>query len=318
MLLLLAAALAFVAGFALQRGGICAVKAVRDVVERGRWSMFLAFLECAAWALIALILADASGVMALAEWPRHPSTLAALAGGALFGLGALVTGSCAFGSAGRLAAGELSFLAWPPGFVAGAAISHTLGAEAGTAAPMAFGLSGAAFIALAAALAVFAAWRLWRLRRADLRPAALAAQAAAPHWPPALAMAAIAVANVGLILILFSWPYTTLLVDLAFGRGEDVAARTLLAVAFFAGAWAGAASAGRFKLRGAGLKSIAARFAGGALMGAGAAMIPGGNDALVLLGLSLLQPYAFVAYAAMLAVVAAGFIAQRRLRPAAQ
>ena len=314
MLLILAAALAFVAGVALQRGGICAVKAVRDVVEAGRWSMFLSFVECVAWALIALIAAQLFGVMSLAEWPRYPSNLAALAGGALFGVGALVTGACAFGAAGRLAAGELSFLAWAPGFVAGAAAARAAGAEAGAAAPMAFGLAGVWLVATGVLLAGFVAWRLWTLRRASWRPEALARTAAASTWPPALAMAVIALANVGLLLIIFSWPYTMLLVDLAFARGEQIAARVLLAAAFFIGAWLGAASVRRFRLRGADLGTLASRFSGGVLMGGGAALIPGGNDSLVLLGLPLLQPYAFIAYAAMIAVIAAGFWLRRRAR----
>ena len=83
--------------------------------------------------------------------------------------------------------------------------------------------------------------------------------------------------------------------------------RTLLALALLAGAVAGAASAGMFRLRISSPGDVARHFAGGALMGVGAALIPGGNDSLVLIGLPLLQPSAGAAYVAMVVAIAVGF-----------
>jgi toxin CptA len=127
-------------------------------------------------------------------------------------------------------------------------------------------------------------------------------------------MAVIAFANVALLVLVFAWPYTTLLVDVAFMRGMDVALRTMIVLVFLAGALYGAASARRFKLRGGGWRDAGQRFGGGVLMGFGAALIPGGNDGLVLMGLPLLQPAAFAAYGAMIAVIAAGFAVEPRVR----
>jgi toxin CptA len=45
--------------------------------------------------------------------------------------------------------------------------------------------------------------------------------------------------------------------------------------------------------------------AGGALMAAGSLLIPGSNDALVLIGLPLLHPHAWLAFAVMCLVIAA-------------
>ena len=92
----------------------------------------------------------------------------------------------------------------------------------------------------------------------------------------------------------------------------DAAARAVLALALVFGAGAGALSAGRFKWRAPGLHAAASCFFGGVLMGAGGALIPGGNDALVLLGMPLLQLSAFAAYAAMTAMIAAGFWLRRQ------
>jgi len=312
VLWVLALVLAFIAGFALQRGGICAVAAVREVVRDGKWARFISFLECAAWALIGLLIAHVAGWMSVGAWPQQASIAMAAVGGAVFGAGALLNGACAFGSAARLAAGEISFLALIPGFIVGAALGMGLGwgADMAPAAPAAFAMQGRTFALIAAGLAAFMVWRLWSAWRAAPTLAQTAAILRAPHWPPALAMAVIAFVNVALLVIVFAWPYTTLLVDVAFARGMEIVTRASIVLVFLIGAWWGARSAGHFALRKGDVRAFAARFIGGALMGFGAALIPGGNDALVLLGLPLLQPAAFAAYAAMLAVIALGFIVQ--------
>jgi uncharacterized protein len=305
----LAAVLASCAGFALQRGGICAVLAVREGIKEKRWARFTSLLECAAWALTGLLAANALGLMSIGSWPTPVSTTTALVGGAVFGFGAATNGACAFGSAGRLAAGEVSFLVLPPAFVVGVVIARRVGL-AWHGAPMAFGISGAALGVVTAALAVFVLWRLWTgARGCGGSPAGACAALAAPHWRPALAMAIIAFANIGLLLLVANWPYTTLLVDFAIGQGMRNLLRALLVVVFFAGAVIGAITSGTFKIRGGGLDEFALRAVGGAIMGIGGAMIPGGNDALVLVGLPLLQLPAIAAYAAMVAAIALSIVA---------
>jgi len=298
---ILAAAFALCAGFALQRGGICAVLAVREVIREKQWARFLALLECAAWALIGLLTANAFGSMSINAWPVPASIMTAAVGGAIFGLGATTNGACAFGSAGRLAAGEVSFLVLPPAF--GVVIARRVGL-AWHAAPMAFGISGAAFSLLIAVLVIFAAWRTWTAVRGIARsPTGALGALAAPSWPPALAMAIIAFANIGLLLLVANWPYTTLLVDAATGRGMENSLRAILVLIFLTGAVIGAGSADAFKFRGAGFRDLVLRAVGWLIMGIGAAMIPGGNDALVLVGLPLMQLPAFAAYAGMVAAI---------------
>lgn len=80
----------------------------------------------------------------------------------------------------------------------------------------------------------------------------------------------------------------------------------MLALALLAGAIVGAASAGIYRFRSPSIGNVARHFGGGALMGAGAALIPGGNDSLVLIGLPLLQPSAAAAYIAMVGAIAVG------------
>jgi hypothetical protein len=52
---------------------------------------------------------------------------------------------------------------------------------------------------------------------------------------------------------------------------------------------------------------------GGALMGVGAALTPGGNDALILQGIPGGSPHAIPAYAALLVGTAAGLIVIKRV-----
>ncbi len=77
---LLAIGLALIAGFAVARGGICAVAGVRQLIETRQAHIFLSFLECSAWALLALILANAVGLMSIGGWPSRMLVAGALIG----------------------------------------------------------------------------------------------------------------------------------------------------------------------------------------------------------------------------------------------
>jgi toxin CptA len=57
-------------------------------------------------------------------------------------------------------------------------------------------------------------------------------------------------------------------------------------------------------------------FAGGVLMGWGSLLIPGGNDGLILVGMPLLWPYAWLAFASMCVAIAAAQLLQRSLATA--
>ena len=299
-----------VAGFAVARGGICAVAGVKQLIEAGRARIFLSFLECSAWALLALIAANAVGLMSIAAWPSRMLVAGAVIGGVLFGLGALVNGACAFGTIARLGSGEVSFLALVPGFLFGVWSLRQAGMITAPPAASSTHIAGDVLTPVLFALAAFALWRVLAAAQFARAPGRLR-QLSVGAWPPALAVALIALANVGLLLIVFSWPYTSLLADIASGRDAEIFGRAILALALFAGAISGAASAGMYRFRPPGMGDIVRHFGGGALMGAGAAMIPGGNDSLVLVGLPLLQPSAGAAYIAMVGAIAAGLAARR-------
>lgn len=305
--LALGMALAALVGMAIQRGGICAVKGVRLVMREGRPGYFLGFAEAAAWALAVLLLAEALGASVLGSRSGHATTLAGLAGGALFGVGAAVNRGCAFGTVAWIGRGYLHFLLMIPGFVLGAAVLDCAGLQwsppvLSPPAP----ITRRPVLALTAiALTGFAAWRLMTLvhwlRHSPLSPRDMLRR----DWPAPLAMAAIGLINGVMLLTLADWPYTQLLVDAVTGDAQQLGARAAVAVALIGGAVSAGFACGDFRRRPVAARAALRSLLGGALMGAGSQLVPGGNDSLVLRTMPLLWPYAWLSYLALLAGIAA-------------
>ena len=91
----------------------------------------------------------------------------------------------------------------------------------------------------------------------------------------------------------------------------SVGARTLLAVALLAGAALGGWTAGLFRSTRLAPAQLLRCLVGGGLMGWGSLLLPGGNDGLILVGMPLTWPYAWLAFATMCATVAAAQLAGR-------
>lgn len=300
--------LALIAGFAAQRGSICSVAAVGDIVFRGDARRFSAFFECSLWSLI--VLTACSGQTS-GGFTDYPVGARAGLGGAIFGVGAAMNGACAFGSAARLGRGELAFLGTPVGFFIGAfALSHVAAPAAAT--PAKTGFEGGPFVL--ALIAGFVLVEIVRLVTNAVTPRRALHALTAPTWSPSLAMAVIGVVNAALLVVFRPWPYSSLMVDLAVrGHADAAVLKTALALAFVLGAGIGAHTAGRFGFSAPDAGALAMKVVAGVLMGAGAFLVPGGNDAMVLYGLPLLLPYAVFAYAAMLAAIAVVVVAAERL-----
>ena len=306
-------------GFAIQRGGTCTVAAMEELVSERRVTRLLALGEAALWVAGGLLVAAA-----LHRLPSMPSGYATTAGtvfgGALLGLGAFVNRACVFGAIARFGSGEWAYLLTPVGFFfgclsVGTVFGRTAHAPADSSSPV---LMAAATGALA-----FGAFALWRLARPllgarrrphDARAAVrLHRSLARQIWSPHAATSVIGVAFVLLFLLVGSWAYTDVLAEAAGGRAGDLPARACLLLALFAGAVVGGATAGRFRATRPEPAALARCLAGGVLMGWGSLLIPGGNDGLILMGMPLLWPYAWVAFATMCATVALALVASRFL-----
>ena len=114
----------------------------------------------------------------------------------------------------------------------------------------------------------------------------------------------------GTLLLMGAWSYTDVLTELSRGMAGGVLARGLLFLALLAGAVLGGRIAERRSSARITPSTLLRCFAGGALMACGALLVPGGNDGLILLGMPLLRPYAWVAFLTMCLTIGAVCLAQ--------
>jgi toxin CptA len=218
-----------------------------------------------------------------------------IVGGLLLGVGALLNGGCYLGSVLYLGSGNLNFFFTLAGIGLGARVAEELAHAAGM-----YGTSYAAMGPMWIAGAIGFALLVIVLVRRGRSSAA---------W-----LAACAGALAGLVYARHpGWSYGTVLQTLAHGRHSlmDWTAN-LSALLLFGGALAGAALAGRFQLQRPTMRRALRCAAGGLVMGFGAALVPGGNDMLLLWAIPGLTLYGVLAYLLMLAVIAAGFLVSAR------
>lgn len=304
-------------GFATHRASLCNVRAVAEIMRCRSgfllWSMARAML----W------MATLTGVLAwLFAAPTAPvltqeSLPWAIVGGLLFGVGAALNGGCSLSTLHRLVEGDLGMLVTLGGFAAGVGLWIVFsGAGASTAALIAAPSPWRPGTLLAPwALVVLAVWALvearglWRLGKSG--PAtSWRDRMLSPSYHLSVAAVLLGLGGGFLYAVEGAWSYTNYL------RGEvshllgHPAAPTrwhgLLVAGLVLGMWLSAVQRRSVALRIPTQAGRALRHAvAGLLMGAGAALIPGGNDTLLLSSLPALSPTAGAAYAAMLLAIAA-------------
>ncbi|WP_374140243.1 YeeE/YedE thiosulfate transporter family protein [Sphingomonas sp.] len=304
MAFVIACACALIMGYAIQRGATCLVAAVDEVLVKRRAKRFIALGEAAIWVAGSIFVWRFFGGEPTLPI-GYPTTFAAAAGGVLLGLGALVSGACVFGAVARFGSGEWVFVLVPLGFFLGCwTILPMIGSL-----PPKHAMSPPLFAEswLLWPFALVAAWRVYEAVQAARRGGL-----AAHIWSPHRATAIIGIVFGISVLAIGPWAYTYALAALAQGTTNGVIPKLVLLVALLAGALAGGWTAGRFALRAPSVALVARSLAGGVLMGWGSLLIPGGNDELLLIGIPMLQPYAWVAVAAMAVAIAVGRVGERR------
>ncbi len=307
--LLIAALAAGAMGFAIQRGGTCTVAAVDELLSHRRAQRLMAMLEASLWVGGGLALAQLlhiAGSMptgsAIDRWT--------IIGGVLLGLGAWVNGACVFGAIARLGSGEWAYLLTPLGFYVGCASVMPLFARPGEAAQAPTSPLLMAAAVLGPLFVVYSSWRIFPTLR-QLRTADRIRLLRTKVWAPHAATIVIGLTFVITLLLAGRWAYTDALADLARGMANSLGVGSLLLVALFVGALAGGWTAGRWRSVPVTAAQLFRCFAGGALMGWGSLLIPGSNDGLILIGIPLLYPYAWLAFATMCLTIAAALAAQR-------
>jgi toxin CptA len=246
----------------------------------------------------------------------YPAGVRTIVGGLLLGFGAFVNQSCVFGSIAKLGSGYWSYVATPIGYYVGCLIASaaTRGLYAHAQAYVAPSPLTSAWLAM-----LLLAGLSWVALRAAMRehtatPRSLRARlhhlATQRVWEPGAATAVIGITFLGMLLLVGAWTYTDALADFARGMRMNLLARCLLFAALFAGALIGGWNAGRLHAIAPTPRALLRCFSGGTLMGLGSWLIPGGNDGLILVGMPLLWPYAWLAFASMVAVIAASMLVQ--------
>ena len=308
MLGLAAAALcAALMGFAIQRGGTCLVAAVDEVVSSRRATRLIALGEASLLVAAGMV---ALTFLGLLEAPPAGFELTGwtVAGGMIMGLGAYVAGACVFGAIARIGNGEPAYLLVPAGFFAGCVAALRLGMSRLPRPSTSHSIVLTQSLLFAGPLLLIVGWRAWHTIDAARRR-----QFAQYVWSPHVATGVIGLAFVVMLPLVGNWSYTQYLSELASHMGANALLRGVLLAALFGGALTGGWTAGRIKPARPTWNSLARCFAGGFLLGLGGSLVPGTNDGLILLGLPLLYPHAWLALAGMAVAIFATLLIQRRI-----
>lgn len=303
---------AAVMGFAIQRGATCTVAAVDEVLNKRRANRLFAMGEASLWVAGGLALASFAGWHAVMPAAYTVSAWVVI-GGALLGLGAWLEKACVFGAIARFGSGDWSYAATPVGFYAGClSVSRVFTPPATQKLAEASPVLEAAGV-VAWVFILFAAWRvlpaLWSARtQANARQ-----HLVARVWAPHAATGVIGVTFVLILLLVGVWAYTDVLAQLAHGMTARLSVGVAFLIALYLGAVLGGWTAGRLGSTPVTWQSLLRCFGGGLLMGWGSLLIPGSNDGLILVGMPLLRPYAWIGFATMCMTIAAAMLAQRAL-----
>jgi toxin CptA len=301
-----AAVCAGLMGYAIQRGATCTVAAVDELLSKRKASRLLAMGEASLWVAGGLALAAALHMLPAVP-AAYPVSVWVFAGGALLGLGAWINRACVFGAIARLGSGDWSYAATPIGFYVGCLTVAPLFAP-----PAAAALTETSPVlrmaeATAALFVLFAAWRI--VPALALGRSTLAERVWAPH----AATAVIGATFVLILLLVGVWAYTDVLAQLARGMSMQLALGVVFLVALYLGALLGGWTAGRLRNNPPSAAGLLRCFAGGLLMAWGSLLIPGSNDGLILIGMPLLRPYAWLAFGTMCVTIAAAQLLRNRL-----
>ena len=277
-LFLLSILLCLIAGSAIDTGNVCVVRAAGALVA-GKPAIAASMMLAMACAAIVFYLNGRLGLHRLPPGWAYPG-LVTLAGAAIFAIGALINGACAIGTLGRLARGDVGYLATLlGGFVVAFLVTPI---HLPSRVPDLAAMTGRGWLVALLSCSGLALV----LARQHLRAMQLA-------WYVILGVSAAEIANWQ-----GDWTWITLLQGLRASEPFRYAALACLG-AVLLGAVLTAYVRGRFRWVRPHPGTMLREAAGGGLMVAGGALIPGGNDALLLYGVPSGSPHAVVAYLVM-------------------
>lgn len=320
LVLAIACFFAVILGFAAHRASVCTVRAIAEITSTRAGYMLASIGKSAMWVVAITLpffwLMPAAG-MSLSGWPL---TSFALIGGFLFGVGAAVNGACAYSTMARLVDGEGGMLMTVFGFALGVfgfvvlLNLHWLSrpVPAPTLVGMLIGwawLIGGIFLMWA----LYELLRLWRTRPSGVP---LMQLVFARQYRLSSAAMVIGLSGAAIFLLIGSPGYTATLQSLIegyIGAGTlPSATRWILLIAVLSGMALSTLQRHSFRIDWRPRLMWIRNIVGGTLMGFGTALLPGGNDALVLYGIPALSPHAMPAFLALAVGVIAGLEVMRR------
>lgn len=300
--------LASILGFAAHRASVCTVRAVAEMTHSGTGYMLASIVKSAVWIFaitIPVFLLVPQTSMGISGWQL---TFTAIFGGLLFGTGAGINGACAYSTMARMVDGEVGMMITVVGFALGVLIFIGLVGTNVVARPVAAPgkvpdmLVYAPYIT--AVLFVWVAYEAIRLWRTRPEAATLRSMILAPQYRLSTSALLIGLASGAIFLLFGSAGYTTTLQQVIEGyfgtRPPPAYGRWIVLCAVVFGMLLSTWQRGSFRIDWRPRWSWSRNILGGTLMGLGTALLPGGNDALVLYGLPSLSPHALPAYAALI------------------
>jgi hypothetical protein len=314
-----AVALAAILGFATHRASICTVRAVAELMSSRRALMLASVGKSILWASAVTIPFFLLSMSAPPQSGAWTLSITAVLGGFTFGVGAALNGACVYSTMARLADGEGAMLTAVAGFGLGIASFVALLDAGWLARPSPSTPRFALLIGWTAGIvvlgfAVYEAMRLWRTRPRELSAHELVL---ARQYRLSTAAMLIGLAAGLMYLIVGPYGYATTLQQgvesLLRRRAAPETVRWILLGAALAGMLASTLQRGSFRLDWRPQPRWLMNLAGGALMGLGVALAPGGNDSLVLYAIPTLSPHALPTYLALALGITAGLLAIRWL-----
>jgi toxin CptA len=299
--------LALFLGFVLERSSMCTVANIERLVVKRRADGVLGLGVAVSWSGVVLL-----GLATLApdagRLPVDYSISALLiAGAVLMGIGSAVNGGCFVGSVVRAGSGDLNFLATLLGLGIGMRLLEGGLSLPHIMAPPSTGPTGRVII-WCGFLVIGIGAVLTVIRRSEHRGVTWRGR-----WPRAFTLSAAGFLAGLMFARNPAWTYAVAIDQLSNASRRAVDWSTLAApVALFGGAVLGARLSGRFELRRPAPMPALRCMTGGVLMGAGARMVPGGNDTLLLWSIPGITVYGIVAYVVMTGTIAATVWGMRR------
>lgn len=309
-LAVLAAACAFVMGYALNQGTTCAVTAARQVIDERRPTMLLGFGVASATAgLVWLPLAwMTNGAVTLT--PDHMVSASLILGSVLLGLGAVMNRACLLGSVSRIGDGRLSYLGLPVGLAAGFVLGDRLGLSAPVAQANMLGRPSGIAVLVLVIFGILMGLGWWGMRR-------LGDAGGEDRWSWRTAMVVLGVSGAVLFAVAPGWTLADAIRLAVPGGVMAMMTAGALGLLMFAILSAGAVVSGvrrrSFVLRPPRLVAFSRSVLGGGVMALGANLVPGGNDTLLLAALPGATVAGLVAYLVMSTTVFALLLARREL-----